>query len=55
MQDDPIKPMLKASGCEGLKLNCHEPLSNFAFKFKLRRYTEVLIKWRGFPMTAATW
>jgi hypothetical protein len=23
-----------------LKLKCYEPLSNFAFKFNLRRYTE---------------
>jgi len=26
-----------------LKLKCDEPLSNFAFNFNLRRYTEVLV------------
>ena len=38
MQVDPIKPTLKAPGTERLRLECDEPLSNFAFKFNLRRY-----------------
>ena len=40
MQVDPMKPTLKAPGSERLKLKCDEPLSNFAFKFNLRRYIE---------------
>jgi hypothetical protein len=39
VQDDRFKPTLKASGCERLKLKCDELLSNFAFKFNLRRYS----------------
>ena len=38
-QVDPIKPTLKAPGIELLKLKFDEPLSNFAFKFNLRRYS----------------
>ena len=44
VQVAPIKPTLKAPGCLGtkrLKLKCGEPPSNFAFNFKLRRYTKV--------------
>ena len=40
MQVDPIKPTLKAPGTERLKLKYEELLSNFGFKFKLRRYIE---------------
>jgi hypothetical protein len=40
VQVDPIKPMLKAPGIEPLKLKCDKPLSNFTFKFNLRRYNE---------------
>ena len=40
MQVDPIKPTLKAPGTERLRLKYGEPLSNFAFKFNLRRYTK---------------
>ena len=40
MQVDPIKPKLKAPGTKHLKLKYHGPLSNFTFKFNLRRYTE---------------
>ena len=36
---DPIKPTLKAPGTNPLKLQYDEPLSNFAFKFNLHRYT----------------
>jgi hypothetical protein len=39
VQVDPIKPTLKAPGIKLLKLTYDKPLSNFAFKFKLRRYT----------------
>jgi len=39
VQVDPIKPKLKLPGTKRLKLTCYEPLSRFAFKFKLRRYT----------------
>ena len=38
MQVDPIKPKLNAPGTKHLKLKCDELLSNFAFKFSLRRY-----------------
>jgi hypothetical protein len=38
VQVDPIKPKLKLPGTKHLKLKCDEPLSNFAFKFNLRRY-----------------
>ena len=41
MQLDPIRPKLKAPGTKRLKLKSDELLSNFAFKFNLRRYTEV--------------
>jgi len=34
------KLVLKAPGNKRLKLLCDGPLSNFAFKFKLRRYTK---------------
>ena len=42
MQVDPIKLTLKAPGMKLLKLKYDKPLSKFAFKFKLRRYTEML-------------
>jgi len=41
VQVDPIKPALKAPGTERLKLKYDVPLSSFAFKFNLRRYTKV--------------
>ena len=41
VQVDPMKPMLKAPGSKRLKLKCDESLWNFAFKFNLRRHTEV--------------
>jgi hypothetical protein len=40
VQVDPIKPTLKAPGTKRLKLKCDLLLSNFAFKFNLRRYTK---------------
>ena len=39
VQVDPIKPTLKAPGTKRLKLKYDEVLSNFAFRFHLRRYT----------------
>jgi hypothetical protein len=39
VQVDPIKPTLKAPGDNPLTLKYDEPLSTFAFKFNLRRYT----------------
>ena len=39
VQVDPIKPKLKAPGTKRLTPKYDERLSNFAFKFKLRRYT----------------
>ena len=40
VQVDPIKPTLKAPGTQRLKLKYDNPLSSFAFKFNLRRYTQ---------------
>ena len=40
MQVDPIKPKLKPPGTKRLKLKNDEPLSNFALKFNLRRYSK---------------
>ena len=40
MQVDRIKPALKALGTKRLKLKYDESPLNFAFKFKLRRYSE---------------
>jgi len=39
VQVDTIKPSYKAPGAERLKPKCDGPLSNFALKFNLRRYT----------------
>ena len=39
VQVDPVKPTLKAPGTKRLKLKYVTSLSNFAFKFKLRRYS----------------
>jgi len=46
---DPIKPALKAPGTKRLELIYDGPLSNFAFKFNLRRYTTEL-----FPVDGET-
>jgi len=37
---EPIKPSLKAVGTKRLKLKYYKLLSNFAFNFNLRRYTQ---------------
>jgi len=37
VQVDPVKSTLKAPGTQRLKLKHDETLSNFAFKFDLRR------------------
>ena len=39
MQVDPIKPTLKAPGLKLLILEYGKPLSNFGFKFNLRRHS----------------
>jgi len=39
VQVDPVQPTLKPTGTKCLKLKCDALLSNFAFKFNLRRYT----------------
>jgi hypothetical protein len=39
VQVDPIRLALKPPGTERLKLECDNPLSDFAFKFNLRRYS----------------
>ena len=44
MQVDPIKPALKAPRTQHLKPIYNEPLSNFAFKFILRRYTKPVLR-----------
>jgi len=38
VQVDPIKPTLKVPGTKRLKLKYDEHVSDFAFKFNLRRY-----------------
>jgi len=40
----PIKPTFKALGIDFFKLKYDGPLSNFAFKFNVRRYTTALSK-----------
>ena len=40
VQVEPMKPVLKAPGSTLLRLRCDGPLSNFAFKFNSRRYTQ---------------
>jgi hypothetical protein len=42
VQVDPIKTTLKAPGNKLLRLKYDKPLSNFAFKFNLRRYIKDL-------------
>jgi hypothetical protein len=41
VQVDPIKPTLKALGIKLLNLEYGKSISNFAFKFNVRRYTGV--------------
>jgi hypothetical protein len=41
VQVDPIKPTLKAPGTKRLKLTYDQLLATFAFKFNLRRYSQV--------------
>ena len=40
VQVDPMKPTLKAPGSKRFEIKYDQLLSNFAFKFNLRRYTE---------------
>jgi hypothetical protein len=44
-----MKPKLEAPGTKRLTLKCNGPLSSFAFKFILRRYTTVLYV-RGYTL-----
>jgi len=44
VQVDPIKPTMKAPGTERFKLEYEELLSNFGFKFNLRRYIQVAVR-----------
>jgi len=44
VQVDPIIPRLKPPGTKRLKLNCDMLLLTSAFKFDLRRYTEVALR-----------
>jgi len=39
VQVGPIKSKLKSPGTKRLKLQCDEPLSSFALKFNMRRYS----------------
>ena len=43
MQVDPVKLNLKPPGTERLKVQCDDPLSDFAFNFNLRRYVQALV------------
>jgi hypothetical protein len=40
VQVHPVKSKLKSSGAQRLKLKCDEPLSDFAFNFNLRHFSE---------------
>ena len=46
MQVDPIKPKLKPPRTKRLKLKYDVLLSNYAFKFHLRRYNQVMPNFR---------
>jgi hypothetical protein len=52
VQVDPIKPKLKAPGTGRLKLKNDKVLSNFAFKFNMRRYTSRCCSAGGNPPTS---
>ena len=52
MQVDPIKPKLKPPRTKRLKLDYDELLSNFAFKFNLRRYIK---GFKSFDVSTLTW
>jgi len=54
VQVDPIKPALKAPGTKRLELIYDGPLSDFAFKFKLRRYTSCAPRTSSSTRTRAT-
>ena len=40
VQEDPIKPTLKAPGTKRLKVKCEKLLSIFSFNLSLRRYSK---------------
>ena len=54
VQVDPITPTLKAPGPKRLKLIYDGALSNFAFKFNLRRFTEASSSTRAAPFPTST-
>jgi hypothetical protein len=43
VQDQPMEPVLKAPGTQGLKLRYDELHANGVFDFKLRRYDKVAV------------
>jgi len=43
VQVDPMKPTMKVPISERLNLECDDLLSNFAFNFKLGRYSEAAV------------
>ena len=47
MQVDPMKLKLKPPGTKRLQLKYHILLSNYAFKFNMRRYTKVILRGMG--------
>jgi hypothetical protein len=53
VQVDPIEATLKAPGIKRLKLMRDDPLSNFAFKFSLRRYTKATSPEKAAAVAAA--
>ena len=59
VQVDPIKPKLNAPETKRLQLICNDLVADFAFKFKLRRYTMalgVILTRAGLSLdTAAMW
>ena len=57
MQVDPIKPTSKPHGTKRFKLQHDEPLSNFAFKFNLCRFSKAvrIFKNRTSSLVFSTW
>jgi len=54
VQVDPMKPTLKLPGAKRLKLKHHDPVSNFAREFNLRRDTKAqMLLERGAAAAAA--
>ena len=49
VQVDPVKSALKGAGTKRLKLKYYKLLSNFPFRFNLRRFTPELLRLKLFP------